>query len=146
MWVDGGWGVDALLGKQTRTHGDLDLAVDRVHLSRAQKVLVGLGFHCDPNIRPGMPARAVMIDAGGRQVDLHPLLFDANGNGWQRLSEIDDSWGLYPAEDLKSRGVIAGVEISCLSPRLQVRFHQGYEQSERDKHDLELLEDLMRTS
>ena len=25
--VDGGWGVDALLGEQTRSHGDLDIAV-----------------------------------------------------------------------------------------------------------------------
>jgi lincosamide nucleotidyltransferase A/C/D/E len=24
VYVDGGWGVDALLGKQTRTHADLD--------------------------------------------------------------------------------------------------------------------------
>lgn len=24
-WLEGGWGVDALLGKQTRTHDDLDL-------------------------------------------------------------------------------------------------------------------------
>ena len=24
VWVDGGWGVDALLGRQTRRHHDLD--------------------------------------------------------------------------------------------------------------------------
>ncbi|WP_445256543.1 nucleotidyltransferase domain-containing protein [Nocardioides aurantiacus] len=24
-WLDGGWGVDALLGDQTRPHGDVDL-------------------------------------------------------------------------------------------------------------------------
>ena len=28
VWVDGGWGVDALLGKQTRFHEDLDIAVE----------------------------------------------------------------------------------------------------------------------
>jgi len=27
VWIDGGWGVDALLGEQTRTHGDLDIAI-----------------------------------------------------------------------------------------------------------------------
>ena len=27
VWVDGGWGVDALLGEQTRLHNDLDLAL-----------------------------------------------------------------------------------------------------------------------
>ena len=25
VWVGGGWGVDALLGEQTREHSDLDL-------------------------------------------------------------------------------------------------------------------------
>ena len=24
-WVDGGWGVDAIVGTQSRSHGDLDL-------------------------------------------------------------------------------------------------------------------------
>ena len=27
VWVDGGWGVDALLGRQTRPHSDLDIAL-----------------------------------------------------------------------------------------------------------------------
>jgi lincosamide nucleotidyltransferase A/C/D/E len=26
-WLDGGWGVDALAGEQTRQHQDLDLAI-----------------------------------------------------------------------------------------------------------------------
>jgi lincosamide nucleotidyltransferase A/C/D/E len=27
VWVDGGWGVDSLLGRQTRLHKDLDIAI-----------------------------------------------------------------------------------------------------------------------
>ena len=27
IWVDGGWGVDALLGEQTHPHKDLDIAI-----------------------------------------------------------------------------------------------------------------------
>lgn len=27
LWVDGGWGVDALLGQQTRPHKDMDIAL-----------------------------------------------------------------------------------------------------------------------
>jgi hypothetical protein len=29
VWLDGGWGIDALLGRETRTHADLDLVIDR---------------------------------------------------------------------------------------------------------------------
>lgn len=28
IWLDGGWGVDALLGKETRQHNDIDLFVE----------------------------------------------------------------------------------------------------------------------
>src|SRR5438876_8784156 len=29
LWIDGGWGVDALLGEQTRPHKDLDIAIQQ---------------------------------------------------------------------------------------------------------------------
>ena len=28
VWIDGGWGIDALIGKQTREHEDLDFVVE----------------------------------------------------------------------------------------------------------------------
>jgi hypothetical protein len=33
-WVDGGWGVDALLGGETRLHDDLDVVVRREEIER----------------------------------------------------------------------------------------------------------------
>ena len=27
VWLDGGWGVDALLGQQTRSHNDIDIFI-----------------------------------------------------------------------------------------------------------------------
>ena len=29
VWIDGGWGVDALLGRQTRPHNDIDIFVQK---------------------------------------------------------------------------------------------------------------------
>ncbi len=43
VWLDGGWGVDALLGHQTREHDDLDLVVELDHTSRIIEQLAGLG-------------------------------------------------------------------------------------------------------
>ena len=39
VWVVGGWGVDALVGRQTRLHRDLDLALDADNETVALRVL-----------------------------------------------------------------------------------------------------------
>ena len=142
-WVDGGWGVDALTENQTRKHSDLDLAIDRARLSEARAVLEGVGLRQDQTAEPGLPARLVMADET-RQVDLHPLKFDDKGDGWQQLSESDDKWGRYPVDGFTGQGKIGGRPVRCLTPELQMHFHKGYDPAFTDKHDLELLEDLLR--
>ena len=49
-WLDGGWGVDALLKKQTRPHKDVDLVLRVADVPRLAEVLVqpGVSF---PTIR-----------------------------------------------------------------------------------------------
>jgi lincosamide nucleotidyltransferase A/C/D/E len=138
-WVDGGWGVDALVYDETREHGDLDLALDRNNLDVARQALEEFGFRHDETSQPGLPARLVMRDGRGREVDLHPLTFDGAGDGWQQQSASGMAWGRYPAEDLRATGAIGGRLVRCLSPQLQVRFRLGYEWSERDVHDVRLL-------
>jgi lincosamide nucleotidyltransferase A/C/D/E len=44
VWLLGGWGVDALVGEQTRDHKDLDLMVRDEHVSRMSDVLNEHGF------------------------------------------------------------------------------------------------------
>lgn len=139
MWIDGGWGVDALVGEQTREHADLDLAVDVDELARVERLLADIGLRHDPTVEPGLPARLVLRDDRGRQVDIHPLRFDEDGNGWQQLSETGKAWARYPAEHLGGTGSIAGMRVRCLSPELQVRSRAGYEWSSRDEHDIDLL-------
>jgi lincosamide nucleotidyltransferase A/C/D/E len=99
VWLDGGWGVDALLGEQTRPHEDLDLAIARGDCPRAQEALAALGFQHAPEVEPGLPARLVLRAPDGRHVDLHPLVLDADGNGLQELP--DGGWGLYPTDGLR---------------------------------------------
>ena len=38
-WVEGGWGVDALLGEQTRDHRDLDLGINQEDAPRVEATL-----------------------------------------------------------------------------------------------------------
>ena len=44
VWLMGGWGVDALLGRQTRPRHDLDVLVDVSNLERLRRCLIDLGF------------------------------------------------------------------------------------------------------
>ena len=44
IWIDGGWSVDALIGKQTREHDDLDIAVHHIDNAKLRKLLETNGY------------------------------------------------------------------------------------------------------
>jgi lincosamide nucleotidyltransferase A/C/D/E len=140
VWLDGGWGVDALLGEQTREHSDVDVAIDVRDLPAAEERLERLGF-TEMAADPGRPARVVLRDVRGRQVDLHPLTFDGNGDGWQELP--DGSRGAYPGAEL-GEGAIGGREAPCISAELQLRHHSGYEATDEDRADVARLAALVK--
>ncbi len=139
VWLDGGWAIDGLVGEQTREHNDLDLALDWTSLRAAAVALEALGYVEDQAAVPGLPARLVMKSGDKRQVDLHPLTFDAAGNGWQQLSSTGRAWGLYPATELDAQGEVGGRAVRSTSAQLQHRFRMGYEWSERDWHFMRIL-------
>lgn len=136
--VDGGWGIDALVNGVTREHKDLDIAVDRAQLHDVVATLDDHGLEHDDDASPGLPARVVLNDASGREIDLHPLVFDDAGNGWQELAA--NAWGAYPAEGIDARGSIAGFAVRCLTAELQLRHHLGYPWDDTDIHDMRLLQ------
>jgi hypothetical protein len=79
-WVDGGWGVDALLGEQTREHDDLDLTVPAGSVPAARAFLEAAGF---ATLRDWLPVALALRDPSGREVDLHPLAPSRDGGGDQ---------------------------------------------------------------
>jgi lincosamide nucleotidyltransferase A/C/D/E len=137
-WVDGGWGVDALVGRQTRDHDDVDLAVDRQDggFDRAVAALEALGF--EPTI-DDLPIRLVVDAGGGRSVDLHPLRFGPDGNAYQ---SGDTREYLYPADGFTT-GRIGGRAVPCLGAAIQHEFHAHYDPRPVDHHDLALLAELL---
>jgi len=44
VWLNGGWGMDALLGEQTRPHKDLDIFVQLEDVIRMRDLLTRDGF------------------------------------------------------------------------------------------------------
>ena len=81
-WVDGGWGVDALLGEQTREHEDLDIVIALADGGNAEEALSALGFSLTEDERP---TRFVLSDGDGRRIDFHTVVFDEGGGGVQQL-------------------------------------------------------------
>ena len=136
FWLDGGWGVDALLGEQTRAHSDLDIAIDARDVDEALRRLAPHGYAHAADVEPGLPARYVLRDERGCQVDLHVLAFES-GDGWQTLP--DGGRGGYPGSELGNLGKIGDLEVPCISPALQLRHHLGYEPTDRDRRDMRLL-------
>ena len=84
VWIDGGWGVDALVGKQTREHDDLDGVIALGDARDAQAALAPLGFVLTET---ELPTRFVVRDAADRRVDFHTVTFDEEGGGVQQLQD-----------------------------------------------------------
>jgi len=135
VWLDGGWGVDALLGTEHRPHRDVDVVLRLADAERALTALAPLGFGLALDARP---TRLVLADAAGRQVDVHPVTFDDRGTGWQAGAGAGGGDAAYPAGQLTT-GRVAGRTVGCIGPALQLAHHQGYPPSEVDRHDVALL-------
>jgi lincosamide nucleotidyltransferase A/C/D/E len=133
-WVHGGWGIDALLGEQTREHDDLDLVVQVADWPRFIGALGALGYrvaHGHP------PTNTVLLDDAGRQVDVHPVRFAPGGDGIYRM-ETGEDWA-FPGAGFSGRGRIAGRDVRCLTPEVELLCHAGYELDDTDYRDLAAL-------
>ena len=134
VWVDGGWGVDALVREQTRDHDDLDLVVSLVDCDLAMRSLQGLGFALYEDERP---TRFVLGDDHDRRIDFHTVSFDDIGDGYQVLP--DGSAHRYRRTALTGRGRVGNRHVRCLTAEAQIECHLGYEPDEGDRRDMRAL-------
>lgn len=130
-WVDGGWGVDCLLGEQTRPHGDLDLVLPRPDLPVALELLTGLGYQV---IRDLMPTAIALRSPDGIEVDLHPVDPTTDGGGDQLLDD-GTAWHYGPAV----LGSIGGRPVPCVPAAEQIAMRHGYPVRDIDHHDVRRL-------
>jgi lincosamide nucleotidyltransferase A/C/D/E len=131
-WVDGGWGVDALVGETTRDHADLDLVVLAPQLAAVRSLLEEAGY--GTVLRNWLPTSIALADGQGRQVDLHPVTPTADGGGDQ--AQLDGGSFHYPPP---TAGVIGGRTVACVDADTQVRCHLGYPPQAKDRQDMRRL-------
>jgi lincosamide nucleotidyltransferase A/C/D/E len=135
--LDGGWGVDALLGEQTREHGDLDIIVRVEDAPRLVTVTRASGYAVQPG---GSEANFVVKSESGHAVDVHAITFDGRGFGVFALP--DGRVWPFPPSAFRGRGRIGGKDVRCLTPEAQVQCHaQGYAPDEADLQDMKRLQD-----
>ncbi len=128
--VDGGWGVDALLERQTRPHEDLDLVVALGDVERICSALNTFGFSLSED---HLPVRFVLRNSTAEQLDFHTVTFDEQGGGVQ--PQPGGGSFRYPPEGFV-RGVIGGKGVACISAQVQVLCHLGYAPTAKDAHDV----------
>lgn len=146
IWLTGGWGIDALLGEQTRPHKDLDIIMLVDDVTRLVALLGGDSYTLKElwsenrwTVDAGGTTIAtafVLHDAQGREIDAHALRLDDQGNG---IPAWEGEGLIFRAQDLAAEGMIAGVAVPCLSPAMQLVCHTGYALPDQQVRDLQLL-------
>ena len=112
IWVDGGWAVDALLGRQTRHHADLDIVIEHKDLSAVVEMLHTRGYR-PAHRNDSRPWNFALSDGFRHEVDFHVVVLDEEGNG---ICGPPANGRLYPADALKGLGAIRGRVVNCISP------------------------------
>jgi lincosamide nucleotidyltransferase A/C/D/E len=146
VWLTGGWGIDALLGQQTRPHKDLDVIMLVDDVARLRELMGLEGYrlkelwsenHWVVDARGIETATAfVLLDSAGREIDVHAMWLDDRGNGfpaWEAEGLVITS------KDLSGVGVVAGFDVLCLTPEMQMLRHTDYELPATHVRDLRLL-------
>jgi len=142
FWVAGGWGLDVLVGCETRRHGDIDIVIDSYaeNLATFDTVVRALGYR-HTLTRGGttwFPDASVYEDRRGFQLE-------ALGINWELLRAaralVGDTTAVSTDPDLDlrslvdrctSEGRIGGTVIPALSLEAQRLFHSGYEKRRED--------------
>ncbi len=123
-WIRGGWGVDALVGRSTRSHDDLDLLVDAGDLPLAVSLLERIGFKEHYRVDSDRPlfSRVVMHDheLAGHTVDLQPI------------EPASMEWAF-------ASGMIDGSPVPCVSREFQITHRASYRHRRVDRKDLAVL-------
>ncbi|HVN15541.1 MAG TPA: hypothetical protein VMT73_07350 [Anaerolineales bacterium] len=130
VYVDGGWGVDALLAKQTRLHSDLDIAVEHKDIPKIRTLLEARNYKDVPR-DDTRDCNFVLGDDEGHLIDIHSYTFDSTG---KLIFGVE-----YPFDSLNGAGSINGFPVKCITPEWMVKFHTGYKLDENDYRDVKHL-------
>ena len=132
-WLDGGWGVDALYGRQTREHRDIDINFDATKTEDVLTALHDFGYVLDTD---WLPVRAEFSHPKLGYLDIHPFVIEEKT---VKQANPEGGYWQFPTEFFGTT-VFEGRKILCISLEGQKVFHSGYEPREKDLHDIQILD------
>lgn len=118
IWIDGGWAVDALLGQETRLHGDLDIVIQQKDITKFRELLTARGYK-EIKLDIARPHNFVLADEEGHEIDVHVIMLDDHGNGIYGPPENGE---MYPAAALTGSGTIIDHKVRSISPEYMIKF------------------------
>ncbi len=138
IWIDGGWAKDVLIGRQTREHRDLDIAVEKKNLSKLIEYFISQEYA--EIARPEKYKWDIVLgDNKGHEIDIHAFSFDEAGNIIDELY-----WDAFTGNALNGTGLINKTQVRCIhiDHLLKTLDSKKRELRDKDYHDLDLLNKL----
>jgi lincosamide nucleotidyltransferase A/C/D/E len=141
LWLLGGWGVDALLGRQTRQHHDLDVLVELSTLERSGGGSPSSASSSRTSGRARTRGSAtsrrhfVYAHPDGHEIDTHVVRREADGT----FAMLWTAPHAIASLGLAGLGVVDGCAVRCLTADAQRVAHTGYELPPHHLADMELL-------
>lgn len=136
-WIEGGWGVDILLGKQNREHRDIDIDFDEGFTEILLNKLKEIGYEI---VVDWSPSRIELHHQKLGYIDVHPLILNEDGSA--RQANPEGGWYELEAKWF-STALFEGRIIPCISAEAQKLFHSGYDLREIDIIDMKNLDGLI---
>jgi hypothetical protein len=144
-WLAGGWGIDFLLGRVTRDHGDIDFAVWKEDWPRVEALLHARDFTSRPNQLPEETGRLLK---DGCKFEFYLLQINSKGQ-----VIVGGRWSDWPFPE-GSFGDLIGeldcIECPVLSPEGQLDSKERWPEQPhggplrpKDAQDIELLREFI---
>lgn len=109
-WLFGGWGLDARIGRITRSHSDVEFWVPRSDDVRSRSALVDAGAAALATQPPEESCEFVWDD-----VDFSTAYFDRRGDGTSQVKGRYSDW-VFPADSFgEDAGLLDGVPLPAMS-------------------------------
>jgi len=144
IWIDGGWGIDALLGKETRNHKDIDFIADKKFYKQIREYFTKKGYV----VSTEEPDERWHFIMDGPEGELDVMLVGFLEEGGATYEPVGVDVEAFPAFAFEGRGSIKGVDVRCVSAKYRmlcltkafgVVERTGYVFSEKDYNDLKAI-------